>query len=168
MAGPGASPSSTKLVCFLLHGQEYAADITDVVETLVVRPITRVILTPPWIAGIMNLRGDVVAVLDLARLLGMPPTLVTDDSRVLLARHQGRRAGVLVDRLAELRALDLQKIEPPPVTLPAEVATFLRGVVTIPGTATGAEVVRVLDLPALFESDRLRTLDGTRVPRGAA
>ena len=52
----------TKLVCFYLHGQEYAAAIGVIKETLAMRPITRVFLTPSWLAGIVNLRGDVVAV----------------------------------------------------------------------------------------------------------
>jgi purine-binding chemotaxis protein CheW len=149
---------SAKLVCFLLNGQEYAADIANVVETLAVRPITRVFLSPAWLAGIMNLRGDVVAVLDLARLLGMAPTIVTDDSRIVLARHAERRAGLLVDRLAELRVADLDDIEPAPITLAPEVAQLLRGIVT---SASG-DVVRVLDLPALFESDTVASLSGAR------
>ncbi|HTE51184.1 MAG TPA: chemotaxis protein CheW [Kofleriaceae bacterium] len=148
---------SAKLVCFLLHGQEYAADIANVVETLAVRPVTRVFLTPAWLAGIMNLRGDVVAVLDLSRLLGMPPTVVTDESRILLTRHAGRRAGLLVDGLAELRASQ-ERLEPPPVTLAPEVAELLSGIMTFPA----GEVVRVLDLAALFESDRLESLSGAR------
>jgi purine-binding chemotaxis protein CheW len=152
---PAAAGGLAKLVCFFLHGQEYAADIAEVVETLAVRPITRVFLTPPWLAGIMNLRGDVVAILDLARLLGMPPTLLTDDSRIVLCRHQGRKAGLLVEGLAELRVLDLGAVEPPPATLPAEVANLLRGILTVQG-----EVVRLLDLSALFESEKLRSLGG--------
>ena len=151
----GEPARAAKLVCFLLNGQEYAAHIAEVIETLAVRPITRVFLTPPWLSGIINLRGDVVAVLDLARLLGMPATVVTDDSRIVLARHLGTRAGLLVDGLAELRTLDLAALEPAPATLPADVAALLRGVVTVPDG-----VVRVLDLPSLFESDKLRSLRG--------
>jgi purine-binding chemotaxis protein CheW len=156
--GPGAQTGMAKLVCFLLHGQEYAAPIGEVVETLAVRPITPVFLTPDWVAGIMNLRGDVVAVLDLARLLGMPSGLVTDDSRIVLVRHQERRAGLLVDGLAELRTFELDRLEPPPVTLSGEVAALLRGVATV----EHGEVVRVLDLPGLFESERLRSLEEAR------
>jgi len=149
---------SAKLVCFLLHGQEYAADIAHVVETLTVRAITRVFLTPAWLAGIMNLRGDVVAVLDLSRLLGMPPALVTDDSRVVLARHGGRRAGLLVDGLAELRSADRGRLEPAPATLAPEVSQLLRGILT----TNSGDVVRVLDVAALFESDSVESLGKAR------
>ncbi|HLU69070.1 MAG TPA: chemotaxis protein CheW [Kofleriaceae bacterium] len=158
LTGATAQSASAKLVCFLLHGQEYGAAIGDVVETLAVRAVTRVFLTPPWVAGIMNLRGDVVPVLDLALLLEMPPSLVTDESRIVLVRHQDLRAGLLVDGLAELRQVDADRLEAPPATLPPEVTGLLRGIATM---ADGA-VVRVLDLPALFESDRVRTLDGLR------
>jgi purine-binding chemotaxis protein CheW len=152
------SAGAAKLVCFFLHGQEYAADIANVVETLAVRPVTRVFLTPPWLAGIMNLRGDVVVVLDLSRLLGMAPTVITDESRIVLARHAGRRAGLLVDGLAELRAAPPDRLEPAPVTLAPEVAALLSGILTFsPG-----EVVRILDLPALFESESLQALGGAR------
>ncbi len=141
-----------KLVCFRLHAQEYGADITEVKETIPVRPITRVFLTPPWLAGIINLRGDVVAVLDLAQLLGLPASTVTDDSRIIIARVDGVVGGLLVDQLAELRTVQTAAVQPPPPTLSAEGAALLRGVITIDGGAA----VRVLDLPALFESERLR------------
>jgi purine-binding chemotaxis protein CheW len=141
-----------KLVCFELQAQEYGADITEVKETIPVRPITRVFLTPPWLAGIINLRGDVVAILDLAQLLGLHATQITDDSRILIARVGGVVAGLLVDRLAELRTLAVAALRPPPPTLSAEGAALLRGIVTLEGGAA----VRILDLPALFESERLR------------
>jgi purine-binding chemotaxis protein CheW len=146
---PAAAPP-VKLVCFALHGQEYGAPITGVKETLAVRPITRVFLTPPWLAGIMNLRGDVVAVLDLARLLELPAITVSDDSRIVVLRHQGRRAGILVDHMAELRTVDAAAIAPAPATLPAEAAELLRGLVAVDGG-----VVRVLDVAAVFESERV-------------
>ena len=144
--------SATKLVCFYLHDQEYAADIADVKETMLVRPITRVFLTPQWLAGIINLRGDVVAVLDLAQLLGLPATTITDDSRILIARHDGKSAGIVVDRMAELRTLDLGSLQPPPPTLSTETGALLLGLSTVEGGAA----VRVLDLPSIFESERIR------------
>lgn len=145
-------PGAAKLVCFYLRGQEYAAAIEHVKETMLVRPITRVFLTPPWLSGIINLRGDVVAVLDLAQLLGLPAMPITDESRILIARHDGRSAGLLVDSMADLRTLSLADLQPPPPTLAPDTSALLLGLATVENGAA----VRVLDLPALFESDRLR------------
>ena len=146
-----ATDGTTKLVCFFLHGQEYAADITDIKETMLVRPITPVFLTPAWIAGIINVRGDVVAVIDLAQLLSLPPISLTDDSRIVIARCDGKIAGVMADRMAELRTIDLDELQPPPPTLAAESAALLRGVATVENGAA----LRVLDMSALFESERM-------------
>src|SRR5215470_847825 len=110
------------LVSFDVRGQRLGCPIAQVKETIVVRPITRVFLTPPWVAGIINLRGDIVAVLDLAVLLGLGPTLPQPETRIVIVRSgaggpreaspSGGRsplivAGVLVDRLTEARTVDL-------------------------------------------------------------
>lgn len=164
-AGTGDVAGTAKLLCFFLANQEYGAPITEVKETLLVKPITPVFLTPPWLSGIINLRGDVLAVIDLAQLLGQPPTELTDDSRivVLLWRDpeddnaRPKLAGILVDRMAELRSVDLDTLETPPATLTPRGAELLRGVATI---EDGAPLC-VLDLPALMTSERMRAFQPT-------
>jgi purine-binding chemotaxis protein CheW len=153
-----ASSNLRKMVCFYLDGQEYAADIDDVSETMTIRPITPVFLTPRWLSGIINLRGDIVAVIDLAQLLGLRPTLLTDESRIVVARYLGperqsreKLAGIVVDRMAELRTIDVATLQQPPPTL-TESLGLLAGLCTVEGGAA----VRVLKLPALFESEQLR------------
>jgi purine-binding chemotaxis protein CheW len=141
-----------KLVCFYLHGQEYAAPITTVKEMIALRPITRVFLTPPWLAGLINLRGDVVAVIDVGRFLGMPPSEPGDESRIVVLRHGGRSAGIIVDRMAELRTIDAAALQPPPTTLSAGGAAMIDGIATV----DGGKAVRVLDVASLFESDQVR------------
>jgi len=141
----------TKLVCFLLQGQEYAADIFFVKESLKMRPITRVALTPSWLAGIINLRGDVVAVIDLSLFLGMPKTEISSNTRIVIATHEGRRAGLLCDALCDLRNHDLTTLQPSPSTLDEAAASILAGVLTLEND----KPLRVLDLGALFESREL-------------
>ncbi len=155
MAAPSPRPGADALhlVCFSLHDQEYGVAIADVKETLAPRPIVRMFLTPEWLAGIMNLRGDVVAVIDLARFLGMPPTIAGDDGRIVVLRHKTLTAGVLVDRMAEVRVVPREQIAPTPATIPIETSSLMRGVAAIGGGA-----LRVLDVAALFESERVRAL----------
>lgn len=89
----GRAAAQVKHVCFRMHGQDFALDIAAVRETLAVRPITRVFLTPPHFAGIINLRGDVVPVLDVAQLLGLPAIVTTHDTRIVLCQYRPARAG---------------------------------------------------------------------------
>jgi purine-binding chemotaxis protein CheW len=156
--GGSARAPGDKLVCFRVGGQEYGAAIADVKESLTLRPVTRVFLTPPWLAGIMNLRGDVVPVIDLGRFLGLAATTPSDDGRIVLVQRGAARAGLLVDSLAELRVVDADALGPPPSTLSPDIAPLFRGLARL----EDGVLVRVLDLAALFEHDRLRTLDGLR------
>jgi len=148
-AGAGAP---LRLVCFELREQELAFPIADVRETLTLRPITRVFLTPPALAGIFSLRGDIVPVIDLAVLLGLSPTAAGDDSRIVVIDRGGKVAGIVVDRLRELRTLEAG-LEPAPPSLPVDVATLLLGI-----AATQTGTVRVLDLEAILGCESMRVL----------
>jgi purine-binding chemotaxis protein CheW len=148
---PGAS-APAKVICFTLAGQDVAIPIGQVKETIVLRPITRVFLTPRWVAGLVNLRGDVVAVLDLAALLDVGRTTPGDDTRIVVAQADGKRAGLLVDRLDESRAIDPARLAPPPPTLSPETAELCAGVVT---REDGSPLL-VLDMPRLFACERLK------------
>jgi purine-binding chemotaxis protein CheW len=159
-ARAGRGGAQVKHVCFRMHGQDFAVDIAAVRETLAVRPITRVFLTPPCFAGIINLRGDVVPVLDVALLLGLPPVVTRHETRIVLCQHRATpgeagelmTAGILVDELTELRVLDMGALEPPPATLPRDTAALLAGVVMIDGRTP----LQVLDIARLFTSDQVR------------
>ena len=156
MTGEAAARTRGKgaanLVCFHVAGRQFGCPIQSVKETLALRPLTRVFLTPSWIAGIMNLRGDVVAVVDLAAFLGLGRTPIASATRIVLARGGEKTAGFLVDRLADPRAVDLAALEPLPPTLDPEIASLLAGVVTI----AGGEPLAILDLAAILRSPRMR------------
>lgn len=140
------------MVCFMLGGQEYAVPIGHVKETLALRPLTRVFLTPPWVAGICNVRGEIAAVLDLALMLGMAPSEPGPDSRIVILQAGAHAAGALVDRMAELRDCDLAALQSPPPTLIADATELMLGLITV----EERQPLRVLDVPSLLSSDRLR------------
>jgi purine-binding chemotaxis protein CheW len=149
------SPAA-RLVCFYLDDQELGVAITEVKETIEVRPITRVFLVPDFIAGLINLRGDVVAVIDLARLLGLPRRRATADARIVILRGRSPGkpvvAGLLVDRLSEVRDVEADALHAPPATLSTEAARFLLGVARAEN-----HPLLVLDLEHVFDSDKLKT-----------
>lgn len=152
MGDPEPTKAPLRLVCFELRGQELAFPIEAVRETLPIHPITRVVLTPPALAGVFSLRGDIVPAIDLAVLLGLPRTEVGDDSRIVVVDAKAGTAGFVVDRLRDLRTLD-QPLESPPSNLDPEVAQLLLGI-----AATQTGTVRVLDATAVITAQPLRAL----------
>jgi purine-binding chemotaxis protein CheW len=139
----GSGTAVLRLVCFTLGSQELAFPIADVRETVPLQPITRVFLTHASIAGVFSLRGEIVTALDLAVLLGLPSRTVDDNSRIVDIETAGGSAGIVADRLNDLRTLD-QPLDPPPANVAPDVAALLQGVAV---TETGS--VRVLDASAL-------------------
>jgi purine-binding chemotaxis protein CheW len=154
-----------KHVCFSLRGQLFGADIAFVKETVELGPLTRVFLVDPCIAGVMSLRGDIVAIVDLAQFLGMAGAALPGEHqasrRVLIAQEfalgrsergkKERTAGLLVDQLDEVRLLDAAQILAPPPAIDAAAAAYLRGVVSLPAGPLG-----VLDLQRVLRSERFR------------
>jgi purine-binding chemotaxis protein CheW len=155
------APHADKLVCFAVSGQEFGLPIRAVKETLPMRPVTRLHLVPRFVAGLINLRGDVVAVLDLGGLVGLDGGRGADGAIVVLRAAErpldpraSARAlcGLVVERLLGVRELD-GELAPPPPTLAAEAASYLRGVAAVDDPP---HPLNVLDPERLLASERLR------------
>ncbi len=141
-----------RVVCFWVRGRHFGVPIDQVKEAIRLRPITRVFLVPAWVAGIINLRGDVVSVIDLGAFLGLGPTLVEESTRILVASVEGRTGGLLADRVTEVRPVDLAGLQPADTVAAEEEQGLVHGVVTL----DEGEPLAVLDLAALFSSPRLQ------------
>lgn len=144
-----------RLVCFFVGGQELALPIEAVRETIPLSPITRVFLTPPWLTGIFSLRGEIVPVIDLGPWLGLPPSTPGEGTRLLVLRHPTRVLAILVEGLAQLRAIPRAELAPPPSTLTSEQLSLVSAVV-----ATDTGTVRVLSPAAITGAERLSSLSG--------
>ncbi len=154
-AAPDAAADQLQLVCFALADHRFGVPIDLVKEAVALRPITPVFLVPDFVRGIMNLRGEVVAVLDLLRLLGFSPSTISEHSRVVIARHghgrdAGRITGLLADRLSGVTTVSPAAIRPPPATLPDAVSDHVRGVVS-----EEEHPLLVLDLDRIFNTEAL-------------
>jgi purine-binding chemotaxis protein CheW len=90
----------------------FGVDILDVKEVTAETTYTRVAHAPEEVLGLVNIRGHIYLALDLRRLLGMPATPVTSDSRLLLFKPSvGSAFGVVVDEIAEIQTVDSNRIE---------------------------------------------------------
>jgi purine-binding chemotaxis protein CheW len=112
--------------------------------------LTRTLVTPAWVAGVMNLRGEILSVLDIRTFLGLDPGVPTDATRVIVTDAPWGRVGLLVDRVGAAFDVDAGSVMPGLATLPGEVARYVRGQVRADGeTRTVLDLERVLTNPEI-------------------
>jgi purine-binding chemotaxis protein CheW len=125
-AQPEEKPESW--VTFALSGEVYALPVSHVQEILRISTITRVPHAPHPVRGITNLRGRVLAVVDLRVRLGIAAGEIGPDSRILVADARGRSIGLLVDAARQVLKILPSAVQPPPSDVLTERTDFLRGV----------------------------------------
>ena len=117
-----------EVTVFPLAGERYALETALVREAYPLRDITTLPCTPPHVHGIISVRGQIVAVLDLERIFGLPSPGVQSGSRVIVLGHTEAEIGVLVETVTEVSRVLVDSIHPAPPTIPAARARYLHGV----------------------------------------
>ena len=96
-------------------------------EVLRAQPVTKVPLTPPWVSGLMNMRGQIVLVIDLRCRFGLPRAPDGVRPVNVLVRSKAGLISLLVDKVGDVLNVDPEAFEPVPETLAAESRNLLRG-----------------------------------------
>jgi purine-binding chemotaxis protein CheW len=127
-----ADDRTLQLVSFLLGGELYGVPITQVREIILVGTISRLPRAPNYLQGVINLRKNVIPVIDLRTLLGLPAPEISADSRILVVQVSHRLVGILVDAVCEVLRIQKQQISPPPTLMGFE-NQFLTGIAELDG-----------------------------------
>ncbi len=119
-----------QFVVFLLENQEYGIDIAQVHEIdrlkeIVISPVPK---TPEFVEGIINLRGDVVPIIDLRKKLGMVPKEIDKSSRILIVKLTKKVIGLLVDGVSEVISVYESSISPTPEEISDVETKFINSV----------------------------------------
>ena len=132
-------------VSFALDEQTYAIDVLRVREVLKPMEITPVAGSPHHVLGIINIRGNIVTVIDARRRLNLPAIGTTAQSRIILVELEDQVIGVMVDRVGEVLQLSQSQIEAAPNAASAELSGNVQGL-----TTRGDELVEIIDLKKLL------------------
>jgi purine-binding chemotaxis protein CheW len=103
-----------KYLTFVLGDEEYGIDITKVKEIIGVMDITHIPRTPPFIKGVINLRGKVIPIIDLRLKFGMEELAHTRETVFIVVEVGGALVGIVVDTVREVLNIHEAEIEPPP------------------------------------------------------
>lgn len=108
--GIGSRPPAGKYLTFGIADVEYGLEILGVSEIIGMRPITRVPRMPPFVRGVINLRGTVVPIIDLRTRFAMDTATDPERCLIIVQRH-GALTGLVVDWVNEVVALTVNDIE---------------------------------------------------------
>ena len=132
-----------QLVIFKIAGEEFGVDINEVKEIIRWTDVTRIPNTEVFIKGVINLRGSIVVVNDLAMKLGLPSKEIDDDTRILVVEVGNNTVGMIVDSATEVLRLDEERVKDAPSMITSGVdSNYIDGV----GVLSEHRLLTLLDL----------------------
>jgi purine-binding chemotaxis protein CheW len=145
---PSAATDNLELLSFRVEDQEYSVDIMSVREIRSWTRATSIPHAPDYVRGVINLRGTVLPVVDLALRLGIRSQEPNERSVIIVVDIGGRAVGLRVDAVSDILSVPSDALQPPPGLMSEEAADFIRALTIVEG-----RMIRVLDtrtvLPAL-------------------
>lgn len=150
------NPDDTVLqwVTFHLEEETYGINVMQVQEVLRYSEIAPVPGAPEYVLGIINLRGNVVTVIDTRQRFGLPSAEITDQSRIVIIEADQQVVGILVDSVAEVVYLKQSEIETAPSVGNEEAARFIQGVCN-----KNEELLILVDLDKMMTPQEWAELD---------
>jgi purine-binding chemotaxis protein CheW len=141
----------SELISFNVAGQEFCVDVMSVREIKGWMPVTPLPHTPSYMRGVIDLRGVVLSIIDLAARLGFPPTEPSARHVIIVAEIKGETVGLLVDSVSDILTIDPTTIQATPDFANETTKQFVAGLFSVEGS-----MVSVLSLERLFgEKERL-------------
>ncbi|MCP4754856.1 MAG: purine-binding chemotaxis protein CheW [Proteobacteria bacterium] len=138
-----------QFTCFYVGETLCGFDIALVREVNNDLNITQVPLSPDFVVGIMNLRGQIITVIDQGRKLGLPPSKIQKSSRVIIIKSQTEYIGLLVDKIAEVITCSKRQIAKPPSNVKGLQGKFFEGVVHTDSN----ELLALLDIERVLDEE---------------
>ena len=123
-----SAQEQVEVVEFLLAHERYAIESSYVREVYPLKDLTPLPCTPAFVLGIINVRGQILSIIDLKKFFDLPEKGLTDLNKVIVVHREGMAFGILADVILGVRRIAPQDIQPSLPTLTGIRAEYLRGV----------------------------------------
>jgi purine-binding chemotaxis protein CheW len=137
-------------VLFKVAGSEYVLPASDVLQMESFTSATRVPGAPPYVAGLVQIRGRVVPVVDLRARFGLQSAEPVLDTRVVVVQQGERAVGLLVDVAREVVSIAPENFKPPPEIVAEQAAGFVKAVAQV-----GGRLVMLIDCDRVIGEGKL-------------
>ncbi|GEB30927.1 MULTISPECIES: chemotaxis protein CheW [Brevibacillus] len=146
--------SEVKVIVFRLKDEEYGVEVNQVKSIEKLEHITRVPRTPPFVKGVINLRGVVTPIIDLRNRFGLEESLYSESTRIIIVAVGELEVGLIVDAANDVIDIPVNAIEPPPEVVGGVEAAYLRGVAKL-----DKRLLILLNLDKVLSTEEIKQLD---------
>lgn len=147
------SGDTLEIIAFRLHDQEFCVKTTTIREIRGWAPSTPIPHAPADVIGVMNLRGSVIPIIDLAFKLGMKSTVANERSAIVVTEVHNMVIGMLVDRVSDILTISSTQIQPVPEVSASFDKSFSEGII-----ASENGMICFLNLSKMFKGSDLEDL----------
>ena len=148
--------SQRQIVGFLLGSERLGLDVSSVQEVLRPRPVSMLPQAPDFVAGVIDVRGNLVPLIDLRRRFGMGGRESGREGRVLIAQLGDDRVSLLVDEVLGVIGVSEADIEPPPASFRGLAAEYIDGIARVEGG-----LLIIINLERVLSADERLVLEST-------
>lgn len=148
-----------QVVSFHLGSEEYGVDISQVQEIIRMVEITHVPRAPHFMEGVINLRGQLIPIIDLRTRFAMPRAEQTKSTRIVVTEIGSKRVGIVVDSVSEVLNIPMEHIEEAPDMIAGVGTEYIQGVGKV-----GERLVILLDLTMVITGEEKADLESLDLP----
>ena len=152
----GTAGELKQLISFTVGAEEYGLELLRVKEVIRMRQITWLPKAPACVKGIINLRGDVIPIVDLRERLGLQSIEDTAMTRVIVVEVEGRPVGMVVDSASQVVRVPADQFEPPPPMLGMATQGFITGVGKLDG-----KLIITIDVDRILSTEEMSQISGS-------
>lgn len=145
--------NSVQVVEFILQGQSFAIDIQKVIEIQNIPEITPVFHCPDIVVGVVNIRGDILALLDIGIFFELGKTELKTDTKMIILQEGEKDAAVVADCMNGVKWIMESDIHPPPPNVGGISKRWLQGVVQVESGP-----LMFLDVETIFDSEEIKKI----------
>jgi purine-binding chemotaxis protein CheW len=145
-----------QLISFTVGAEEYGLELLRVKEVIRMRQITWLPKAPSCVKGIINLRGDVIPIVDLRERFGLAAQEQTAITRMIVVEVEGRMVGMVVDSASQVVRIPADQFDPPPTAMGALSRDFI--------TAVGKmdeKLIIMIDVDRVLSTEEMSQIEGS-------
>jgi len=122
-----------KVLIFSINGEYYATDIMEVERILGYEETTKLPEIPHFVEGVINYEGNILPIINLAKKFNIPDSERKEDGKIIVAKQNDSKIGIIVDVVSEVKDVKVENIENPPEIVAGISKRYIRGLIKIEG-----------------------------------